>query len=232
GNPDLRLEEAVHYVVGAEWDLTEYLNLDLQLFYKDLNDVVTRSDDTVDRNGSTVPEVYNNDGEGRAYGAEILFRHQLANNFFGWVSYTLSRSERIDEEGGDYRPFSYDQTHILSLIASYELPANWTVGARFRYVTGNPRTPILGSTYDADNDVYVRIPGATESARNAPFHQLDIRVDKRFVFDRWLMEIYLDIQNVYNRMNPEGIDYNFDFSESVTLTGLPIIPSLGIRGEF
>jgi outer membrane receptor protein involved in Fe transport len=232
GNPDLGLEWAIHYVLGAEYAFNDYLDLDFQVFFKDMLDLVTRSDAVVERDGEQVPEIYNNEGEGRVYGAEILFRHQLANNFFGWIAYSISRSERRDDTGEDYRLFSWDQTHVLSVLGSYELGGGWTVGARFRFVTGNPETPVEGSVYDADNDVYVRIPGDPRSVRLDPFHQLDVRVDKRFVFDAWLLDIYLDVSNVYNRGNPETIEYNFDYSESQPVSGLPIIPSIGIRGEF
>lgn len=232
GNPDLSIEMALHYSFGVELQLTDFLELDMLGFYKDQRDLVARSNELVQRNGQLVPEVYSNLGQGRGYGLEVMLRHQMANNFFGWISYTLSRSERRDNPDEEYRLFSYDQTHILALVASYELPADWTVGARFRFVTGIPQTPIIGSIYDADSDTYIRILGEPQSVRVGDFHALDVRIDKTIAFDNWVLEFYLDVSNVYNRGNPEAINYNFDFSESVPLTGLPIIPSLGIRGEF
>jgi hypothetical protein len=47
----------------------------------------------------------------------------------------------------------------------------------------------------------------------------------------WRLAWYLDIQNVYNAKNPEGITYSFDYSQSGVVRGLPIIPVLGLRGE-
>jgi hypothetical protein len=64
------------------------------------------------------------------------------------------------------------------------------------------------------------------------FHQLDIRIDKQWRFNGWSMRTYLDVQNAYNRTNPEGIAYNYNFSQSRVQGFLPIIPSIGIRGEF
>jgi hypothetical protein len=64
------------------------------------------------------------------------------------------------------------------------------------------------------------------------FHQLDIRVDKRFVFKRGMLALYLDIQNVYSYQASEFVQYNYNFTKNGMLTGLPIVPSLGIRGEF
>ena len=46
-----------------------------------------------------------------------------------------------------------------------------------------------------------------------------------------MMNAYLDVQNVYNRANAEGRSYNFDYSQSKPVRGLPILPILGLRGE-
>jgi hypothetical protein len=70
------------------------------------------------------------------------------------------------------------------------------------------------------------------SGRIDAFHQLDVRIDKRWVFEKWMLNAYLDIQNVYNRANADGVRYNYDFSESEAEQALPIIPVLGLRGEF
>ena len=126
-----------------------------------------------------------NDGRGRAYGGELLVRQQLWRNFFGWIAYTLSRSERQDHPGEPWHVFLFDQTHILTTLASYKLPRGFQVGARYRYVTGNPYTPVVGAYYDANTDRYVPITGAPFSGRLPAFNQLDLRVDKVWTFDRW-----------------------------------------------
>ena len=62
--------------------------------------------------------------------------------------------------------------------------------------------------------------------------QLDVRLDKQWVFDRWLLDAYLDVQNATNHVNPEGIAYNYDYTQSKVNQGLPILPLLGLRAEF
>ena len=206
--------------------------MDATVFYKDLFELVSRSNDVVERNGETVPEIYNNEGIGRVYGLELLLRHELTNNFFGWVTYTLSRAERLDSGESDYRPFQFDQTHILNVIASYRLPRNWEVGGRWRYVTGNPTTPVIGAVFNSDADAYQRVFGPFGSARLPAFHQLDLRVDKSWIYDTWILNLYMDIQNVYNRANTEAIRYNFNFTETQPQQGLPVFPALGIKATF
>jgi hypothetical protein len=98
-------------------------------------------------------------------------------------------------------------------------------------VSGNPNTPVIGSIYDALNDVYIPIDGRVNTLRNPLFHQLDIRIQKKWIFEGWKLAVFLDVRNVYNQQNQEGIIFNYDFSQQTPLLGLPIIPSLGIRGE-
>jgi hypothetical protein len=118
------------------------------------------------------------------------------------------------------------------MIGVYRLPRNWQVGARFRLVSGNPYTPVVSATYDGGNDEYIPIYGRPNSRRVAPFHQLDLRVDKRFVWKRVMLTVYLDVQNVYNHQNPEFRTYSFDYTVSRDIPSLPIIPSLGLKLEF
>lgn len=68
--------------------------------------------------------------------------------------------------------------------------------------------------------------------RTGAFHQLDLRVDKRWVYDRWMLTAYLDLQNVYNRANPVGVEYNYNYRESRPQQGLPLLPIVGLRGDF
>jgi hypothetical protein len=232
GNPDLGLERALHYVAGTEVGIVDGVSVNVEAFYKDLEQLVASSDRLIERDGESVPENLNNLGEGRIYGAELLIRANLERRFFGWVAWTVSRSERRDSLNTRWRLFDFDQTHIFTALGTWLLPRNWSVGGRFRLVTGNPATPIVGGVFDADRNAWLRVAGETNSIRQAVFHQLDIRVDKRWIFDRWTLNAYLDLQNVYNRMNQEDIVYNYDFTQQRRVTGLPLIPSIGLRAEF
>jgi TonB family protein len=223
GNPDLLLEHSAHFSLGYEHQFTRVINLDVIGFYKHIYGAVSQIDDPILR--------YDNNGGGRVFGLEVLLKHKLNRRFFGWLSYTLMRSERKDSGDPDYRLFSLDQTHILTLIAQYKFSPQWEVGARYRYTTGNPSTPYTGAIYDSDADSYVPIPGLVNSERVPSFQQLDLRVDRKWVFDKWLFTLYFELQNTINRGNPEGVRYNYNFTDRRYITGLPIIPSLGIRGE-
>lgn len=226
GNENLEPLHAVHLDLGWEYDAFPGARFGVEGFYKYL------WDRPVTTPGGTEP-FYVNDGIGRIYGAEfsINIRPENGRRYFGYLSYTLSRSERKDGPNEPWRLFDFDQTHILTAAFVYNFPRNWEIGGTFRLVSGNPTTPVIGSIYDALNDVYIPIDGRVNSIRNPLFNSLDIRVQKKWLFDRWALAVFLDIRNAYNYRNQEGIIYNFDYSRQTPLLGLPIIPALGIRGE-
>ena len=234
GNPNLVSEKAIHYALGGEWRPRQHLEFNLTGFYRDAYDLVSPSQDfTIDEETGDVRfTLFENEGVGRSYGAEVLLRHYPHKRLFGWLAYTLSKSERLDLETGEFVVFDFDQTHILTGVAGYNLPKNFDLSVRFRYVTGNPFTPIVGSVYNADEDSYSPVNGEPNSARNAAFNQLDIRLDKAFIYDRWRFGVYLDVQNVYNAKNAEGVQYNYDFTESAPVTGIPFFPNLGLTARF
>lgn len=219
GNPALRTEHAVHYGLGFDHELGERVSFGVEGYYKRLAQMIVGGPSGM----------LENTGSGRIYGVEVAGRWKPGGRVSGFLSYTLSRSERNDH--GTWRLFDYDQTHILTLSSSVKLGRGWELGGTFRLVTGNPETPVMGSVFDADVDAYRPVYGSTNSARSTAFHRLDVRVEKQFHIAGYRCAGYLDLQNAYNRKNRESTTYNFDYSQRNDTPGLPIIPSFGIKGE-
>lgn len=225
GNPDLDPERAAYVNVGVRRRVGDFLEVDLQGFYKVLDDLVSPTDAF---DGPPLDSA----GTGWIAGAELLVR-LTTPTVDGWLSYTLSRSRRTDRPGGEERFYSADQTHVVALVAGVALGAGWRLGTRVRYATGNPFTPLEAAYFDASSDVYVPTAAARAlSRRLQPFFQLDLRVDKRFVFDVWQLELYLELSNATNRGNIEQVGYNYDYSAREDIVGLPILPSLGVRASW
>ena len=237
GNPNLALIWADQYELGFERRFTDVINLSVTGFFVRRHDLPVPS---IDHFSST--------GQGRAYGLEVLLRRELTTHFYGWIAYTLSRSEtsgnlaegvpmgppsNVDRTGTDltWHPSAFDQPHNLVVVASYSR-WGWTLGGRYRYVTGVPTTPVAGSFYDADWNGYTRENGAAGSARNPAFSQLDVRLEHVWTFDAWTLGAYVDVQNIFNQENPEGITFDYRYQQSASIRGLPILPILGIRGRF
>ncbi len=234
GNPNVKAPSAYHYTMGFDKDFRggtdRGYQLAVGLFRRDFQNLVISSSDIVVRDGVTTAEVYNNGGGGRSQGIETQLKFDLLP-WSGWISYTYSQAKRWDPSNSEYN-FQYDQTHNLNLVGAYEAARNWRYSARFRYVTGNPITPVTGATFDADNDTYIPTRGAIYSERQQAFIQLDARIDKKWILNREIWSMYLDIQNVLNTKNPESIRYSYNYSEKVSVNGLPVLPSLGVKGEF
>ncbi|MBK7865421.1 MAG: TonB family protein [Archangiaceae bacterium] len=235
GNPDLLPEAGSHYMVGLEKRFSDAVTLDVQGYYKDLfhqaRATLTQGAGT-DLSQPVVDARYLSTGRGKSYGLEILLRHQLTKNFFGWLSYSLSRSERDYHGGTQWGLGQFDQPHNLILIGSYKLPYDFIFGVRFRYVSGPLNTPFVAAVYDANGNYYLPVPGPEYSRRLPDFIQIDVRLDKRFVFKNWMLSLYLDVQNLTNQKNVEAVVNNYDYTKEAFLTGLPIIPVLGAKGEW
>ena len=223
GNPYLQWQSGVHYVLGSDVDLRSGLHLELALFYKDLRSLVVSDRDTI----------YANDGLGRVYGGELLLRQPLWHGLWGFVAYTLSRSERRDHPDEPWRLFRFDQTHILTAVLTYELPWGLVAGVRFRYVTGNPTTQVVGGLRDVSGQYYQALSGEPNAVRLPDFHQLDLRVDKTFLLRRFRFGLFLEVQNLYNRKNAESLIYGGrQLYQEGRVVGLPIFPNLGLRFDY
>jgi TonB family protein len=236
GNPNLALIWADQYELGVERRFTRAVNLTVTSFFVRRHDIPVPSIDH-----------YSSLGLGRAYGLEVLLRHEITEHFFGWIAYTLSWSEEagtpalgvpmgptgMERNGADltYHPGPFDQRHNLILIGSYRW-RSWELGARYRLVTGVPITPVTGSFYDVDFNGYTRLNGPTNSGRNPTFSQLDLRLEHTWTFNYWVLGVYLEVQNVTNAENPEAFTYDYNYQQTAPVRGLPIFPVLGVRGRF
>lgn len=234
GNPNLEAEGARQYMLGTEARFTDALSVDVQLYYKDL---FNQARDTLGETGGSLEREavdlrYTSIGRGRSYGAEILLRHALTKNFFGWIAYSLSRTERDFYGGTVFGLSQNDQPHNLIVVGSYKLPFDFIVGAKFRYTSGPLTRPINAAIYDANANYFFPIQSQQFSRRLPDFFQLDLRIDKRFVLRDFMFALYLDVQNVTNQRNVEAVMNSYDYSEQAYLTGLPILPVLGLRAEF
>lgn len=140
-------------------------------------------------------------GLGRAYGLEFLFQQRFYEGWYGIFSYTFVRSEFT---GADqkYNPSSWDSRHLVSVTGGRKFGRDWEIGGRFQLSGGLPYTPdnVASSLLIANWDSF----GAAQtdwsqinSKRIKAFHQLDVRVDKKYFFNKWSLNVFLDIQNIY-----------------------------------
>lgn len=218
GTPGLVSNRAYHYDLGVEREITRNVDVSVEGFYKQLDRLVVQG--------------LGNTGTGVIYGAEVLLRYKPDAHFFGWLAYTLSRSLLRDAPGMPLMLSEFDETHVLTVLGSYKLGRGWEFGARFRLTSGYMYTPQQYGFYDESVGSYSPLDAYPQFSSRLPlFHSLDLRVDKTWKFRWGTVGAYLDVLNVYNNANVDGIGYNFNSTLSTYVGDLPILPSVGLRVE-
>ncbi|WP_268033421.1 TonB-dependent receptor [Algoriphagus sp. PAP.12] len=148
-------------------------------------------------------EPVESNAKGRAYGLELLAQQRLFNDFYGIAAVTLVRSEFTNPNTDGYAPSSWDNRFIISLTAGKRFGKNWELGARWRFLGGTPYTPYdleesaLISNWDLRNTGILDYD-QINAVRLPAFHQLDLRLDKKYYYKNWNLNWYVDIQNAYN----------------------------------
>ncbi len=148
-------------------------------------------------------------GTGKTYGVEFLAQKRTVNNFYGIVAYTFGYSEFTDFSGKSL-PSSWDTRHILTMTAGKYFKKNWNIGARFRLQSGLPETP-YNLTRSALVDIWNVANGPVQdftqlnTLRGNIAHQLDIRAEKKWIFNKWQLTAYVDMVNVYGSKSASGL---------------------------
>jgi TonB family protein len=231
GDPSLPTTKAAQCIAGYECRLTDLINADLQCYYNRQWDIPREA--TPEDLAKNPDALWLRDGKGRMRGLELMLRHENNGRFFGWLSYTLARSERWNHKEKKYSLFSDDETHNIQLMASRHLKHEWDVGCRVRYVTGKPTTPVIDVVENEPYNYFEPIYGAENSTRMDPFFQIDVRIDKKFVYRTWMLSLYCDVQNLswLFYKSPEMVVWNYDYTAKQNVSNI-IQPALGFKAEF
>ena len=118
------------------------------------------------------------------------------------MAYTLVRSEFTDKTE-TFMPSAWDNIHIINMTLGKKFKRDWEIGLKFRFSGGSPYTP-YDMTSSALKSVWdIRQQGVFDWNRlneeRYPFiHAIDIRIDKKWFFKKWSLNLYADVQNVYN----------------------------------
>ncbi len=214
---------SVHQVAGGYFQnfSDNMFEFSIELYYKTFENLVDyRPGADLIFNEYIETEILS--GIGRAYGAEFLLRKRTGK-LTGWVSYTLSRSERkVVGDGtpqrsinkGDWYLSNYDKIHDISVVATYQINSKWDLGAVFVFQSGRPYTPPEGKFII--EDIPVPIYSTRNKYRIPSYHRLDFSAnyspernpDKRF-YSSWSFGIY----NVYSRRNAYSIYFRPETSD-------------------
>lgn len=217
-----------HLVGGLEFNLPSNSRITVEGFYKWYDQYPFLLEDSISlaNLGADFGVIGNapvsSASEGRSHGVEVLLQQKLYKGFYGILAYTWVRSE-FENENEKLISSSWDNRHVVSLTAGKKFGKNWEIGARWLLTGGSPYTPFNVQETVRMENWDVRPYGVPDydqlnSQRISAFHQLDLRIDKKYFFSRWSLNIYFDIQNVYN--------YQTTFEDSIDVVkdsnGIPV----------
>jgi vitamin B12 transporter len=207
-NFDLKPEQAIHYILGYEYNREGDYIFRVEGYYKDYSKLIANS-------------YYNNsftsDGNGFAKGVDVFLKVRLKPKFNGWISYAYTDSKRKEFGSGQLVSANYDITHSLSVVGTYNIFGNFTVGASYKFSTGKPYTPVAGGIYDPAQNAYIPIYAQTNSDRFPSYHRIDINAQDYFtLFNRFIV-VFFALNNLFNQDNLYTYSYNFDYSKKIAI---------------
>jgi len=223
--PALYSGRADHYIAGLTYLLRPDLEVGVEAYYKNLFDLPTAA---IHNGEPTIRNV----GSGYARGGEAYYHKKLSGRLFTRGTYSYGASYRRLRDGQALYPSTYDVTHSFTVLAGYEPWETWLFSAKFKFATGWPYTPVVGSYYDPVAERWFRIDGDVNSARYPSYHRLDLRFDKAFYRQSWSLTAYFDLQNVYDAKNVFAYQYSYDYSEREEMYQWGMMPVGGFVLEF
>ena len=227
GTPTLGPEDALHASLGEAVEFTSTLSINVTAFYRSFSDLGVRDPTPVPKLAQALLDT----GVGQSYGMQVLLVQKPWHGFSASLAYTLSRSERRDTPEARARLFDFDEPHVLTALANRAF-GDWSLGARFRYASGLPRTPVTGAFFDLRSANFRPIFGVQNSERLPDFWQLDVRLDRKFrLSERTQLLAYLELLNVMDRKNGEEYVYSQNYARRGVVTGLPFVGVIGARLE-
>jgi len=215
GNPNLKAQQAVHYILGYEHQL-DNTHIKAEVYYKDYKNLVIENDDLE----------FINKGDGFVRGLDLFFKHGtlFKDKLNGWISYSFLQSERLqtrDTENGlveEVASSPFDITHNLTLIAKYGINKRLSTGLTFRYATGRPFTPVVSAEQHPEFDYYIPFEGPVNSERLSNYFRIDGSLSYLWPFNNNFAVFYFGLSNILNRKNVLAFDYSFDYSERTSRT--------------
>lgn len=220
GDPDLPTTTSTQASVGWEQTVAGRLELGVEAYHK----------------ASRNPLLFPIDGPptavdaGRATGAELLTRYRIRELLFLWGWLAVQRTQLLPD-GADPIPGDGDQRLAGGLVVSFDT-RGWNLGARYRFASGLPFTPLDGSIYDAGADGWVPVVGDPNAARLPTYHKVDLRAAKTWDLRGWSLTLTTELWLVPRASAALYPVWNHDYTEQGYVVGPTLLPLLGARVRF
>ncbi len=205
---NLKPEQAVHYILGYEYNRDNDFILRIESFYKDYSRLVSNSYNYYN---------YTSEGSGFSKGIDAFIKVRLKPKFNGWISYSYVDSKRTPYDGADKISADFDITHTLSVVSEYNVTDYLTVGATYKVSTGKPYTPVTGSIYDPSQNAYIPLYAERNSGRFPAYTRIDMNAQYIFSLFGKFAVAFLALNNILNTGNLYEYSYNFDYTQKKTI---------------
>lgn len=216
-NRDNLYIRSTHYTGGLEYIPNSSWRFTAEAFYKDYGNypVSVLTGISLANQGGDFGSIGNeevvSDGIGQAYGFELFAQRKFTGKTYGVISYTYVRSE-FSGFNGVLVPSAWDSRHIISGLLGRKFNKGWEVGLKYRFAAGAPFTPFdleASRVNYASLGVGILDFSQLNSQRLNNFNQFDIRIDKKWNFPKWTLDVFIDIQNAFLQPNPAFPNYTF-----------------------
>lgn len=235
GNPKLKAPQATHYVLGADYQLSDLWNTKVEVYYKDLSDLARVAENQQGRN----QPLFTNDLSGSAYGTEWVIKREQQDGWYGWLSVSWSKSDRTDDITGKTTAYFLDTPLLANLVINYQLNPRWDFGLRWSVRSGQRYTPITGIRINPNHPAnFLPVYGPLNSGTLPTYSRLDVQANYKRKFWGLDTELTFAILNATDSANISGYYYEPDDNDSVdnyTITGengFEVFPSIGIKVTF
>ncbi len=238
GNENLKDPMAIHYVIGIDHLLTNSTKLKVELYQKQYSNFPVDPSQPeifiVDENltGDNFYKFHNqlfSSGKAVTEGVEVTLQKKLAENFYGLAGISFFKTKYKTSTGWKNR--SSDNRLIINVEGGYKPDNLWEFSARWIYAGGTPFTPF---DISASETAKTGITDETNinGKRYPDYHSLNIRFDKRFLFEKSNIVVYLSIWNTYNRKNIATYYWNETENKQDEIYQWMLLPIFGVEYEF
>jgi len=234
GNQNLEDIRADHYIGGLEYIFMPDLKASVEVYYKKYNKYpvsTVRPYFILSNNGGNFENENNfglepliSDGTGYANGIEFFIQKTFSNNYYFNLNLSIYRAKYTSLDNVE-RNSDFENRVLFTTFGGYQFNNGWTLGGKFRFVGGRPYTPInpIDGTQLVPEYNIARLPD---------YYSLDVRVEKKWSFSAWTLITYIDIQNITNRKNVSGYQWN-EFTKTIdTNESIGVLPTIGINAMF
>ncbi|WP_111976926.1 TonB-dependent receptor plug domain-containing protein [Algibacillus agarilyticus] len=249
GNPDLKQSTANMIGASFEQTLTNAWQWKIDVYYKQLDKLIMANPASqqteLNPNEISLEPQFVNQGEGTAWGAELMINKSLQDNWYGWFTLAYANTERKNKMTGEKFEYEFDLPIIANLVAKYQINDKWHIGVKWAYQSGRRYTEVLSAqpVYPTENGepdttqaplFYQPMYGTFNDQRREAGHRMDIRVDYHTHIANHAVNVYLDVLNVYGNQRIQEDEWNADYTEKTPDYEFPdeMFPGIGVSVRF